>query len=104
MLQLTRSGALTNNKSDGAEETGRTSDGAEKTDILTDGTEETGGTSDAVREIDELLDTAEETDAIGRFADCVEGQHLLNGRGRRNDMVHESRKSMRTNVAAGILY
>ena len=104
MLQLTRSGALTNNKLDGAEETSGTSDGAEETDILTDGTEETGRTSDAVREIDKLLDTVEETDAIGRFADCVEGWYLLNGHSRRNDMVHESRKSMRTNFAVGILY
>ena len=79
------------------------SDWAKETDRSLDAAEGTDGLSDGAKEIDELLDATEEIEAVGRLEDCVEGWHLLNGRGRRNDIVHESRKSMRTDVAQGIL-
>ena len=88
VLQSTRTDGL----SDWAKDTGRS----------LDATEETEGLSDEVKETDKLLG-ATEMEAGGRLENCVEGQRLLKGRGRRNDIVHDSRKKMRIDVAAGIL-
>ena len=81
------------------------SDWAKEMDSSLDAAEGTDGLSDGAKEIDELSDATEEIGTVGRLEgkDCVEGRHLLNGRGRRNDIVHESRKTMRTDVTQGIL-
>ena len=63
---------------------------------------ETEGLLDEVKETDKLLD-ATEIEAGGRLEDCAEGWRLLKGRGQQNDIVHNSRKKMRIDVAAGIL-
>ena len=69
-----------------------------RTDGLSDWAKDTGGSldateglSDEVKETDKLLG-ATEMEAGGRLEDCVEGQRLLKGCGRRNDIVHNSRK------------
>ena len=90
MLQLTRTDGL----SDWAKDIDRSSDAT--------ATEETEGLSDEVKETDKLLD-ATEIEAGGRLEDCAEGWRLLKGRGQQNDIVHNSRKKMRIDVAAGIL-
>ena len=81
------------------------SDWVKETDSSLDAAEGTDGLSDGAKEIDKLSNATEEIGTVGRLEgeDCVEGQHLLNRRGRRNDIVHESRKTMRTDVAQGIL-
>ena len=90
VLQLTRTDGLL----DRAKDTDRSLDAAEGTD----------GLSGAVKEMDKLLGAAEEIEAVGRLEDCcAEGRDLLNWRGRRNDIVHDSRKKIRTDVTVGIL-
>ena len=77
MLQLTRTDEL----SDWAKDTGGS----------LDATEETEGLSDEVKETDKLLSVTE-MEAGGRLEDCVEGQCLLKGHSRQNNIVHNFRK------------
>ena len=74
-LQLTRTAGL--GLSDGAKEMDGPSDEAKEVDGLLDGAKET----DALLDEAKATDGAEEMEAIGGFADCIEGRLLLSGRG-----------------------
>ena len=80
-LQLTRTTGL--GLSDGAKEMDGPSDEAKEVDRLLDGAKETDALLDGAKATDgaKAMDRAEETEAMGGFADCIEGRLLLSGRG-----------------------